>query len=73
MINNDQIAKEISQLMLDYGAKLDQTVAQVKDKCSSQEFETYRDAVGKVMGCMFFEIMSPLYDAHPNLKPKELD
>ena len=73
MISNNQIAQEINQLMLEYGAKLDSTVAQVQRRCSSQEFEAYREAVGKVMGYMFFEIMSPLYEAHPNLKPKELD
>jgi hypothetical protein len=73
MINNNQIAQEISQLMLEYGAKLDGTVAKVGEHCSTQEFEAYRDAVGKVMGHMLFEIMNPLYEKHPNLKPKELE
>lgn len=72
MIKNKDIAKEISELMLSYGAKLDASVAVVIDKCSNEEAIVYKRAVGKIMGTMLLEIMNPLYKQHPELKPKEL-
>lgn len=73
MISDEIVAKEISQLMLAYAQTLDKTVEQVEAKCSAAEFEVYRAAVGKIMGYMLLDIMNPLYELHPNLKPKELD
>jgi len=72
MIEQKDIAREISQLMLDYGAKLDASVALAKQKCSPEEFAMYRKAVGKIMGYMLSEVMNPIYQRHPDLKPKEL-
>ncbi|MGJ0515072.1 MAG: hypothetical protein ACR65O_04885 [Methylomicrobium sp.] len=72
MIKNEDIAKQISELMLSYGAKLDASVAVVIDKCSNEEAIVYKKAVGKIMGTMLLEIMNPLYKQHPELKPKEL-
>lgn len=72
MIQQKSVAAEISQLMIDYGAKLDASVTLVKAQCSNEEFGAYRKAVGKVMADMLFEIMNPLYEKHPDLKPVEL-
>jgi hypothetical protein len=72
MIQNKDVAKEINDLMISYGAKLDASIAIVKDKCSDEEFYAYRKVVGKIMGEMLLEIMNPLYMQHPELKPKDL-
>ena len=72
MIENEEVAKEISKLMLEYGARLNTSVALVKDRCTAEELRAYRMAVGKVMGDMLLEIMNPLYARHPDLKPGEL-
>lgn len=72
MIRDDDVAKQVSDLMLDCGAKLDGSVALVRDRCSQDEFQTYRRAVGKVMGEILLEVLNPLYRAHPNLKPAEM-
>lgn len=72
MIQNEAIAKEVSQLMLECSAKLDATVVLIKERCSTEEFETYRKAVGKILGYMLLEVMNPLYEKHPTLKPKKL-
>ena len=72
MIENKEIAKEIGKLMLEYGARLDASVALVRDHCTDDELRQYRKAVGKIMGEMLLEIMNPLYARHPDLKPKEL-
>lgn len=72
MIENVDVAREISDLMLEYGARLDKSVALVSERCSAEELKTYRRAVGKIMGEMLLEVMNPLYARHPDLKPKEL-
>lgn len=72
MIDNKNIASEVSNLMLQFGARLDESVARVEAECSATEFKSYRTAIGKVLGEMLFEVMNPIYLRHPDLKPKEL-
>ena len=69
---NKDIAAQISALMLEYGAKLDESVRLVMEACPENQFLAYRAAVGKVMGEMLTEIMNPLYEEHPDLKPEGL-
>jgi hypothetical protein len=71
MIENQKIAKQISDLMLEFGARLDGSVLLVKNGCSEEEPIIYRSAVGELMGNMLTEIMNPLYKCHPTLKPIE--
>ena len=59
--------------MLEYSAKLDQTVALLREHCSNEEFQMYRRGIGHVMGYMFTEIMTPIYEEHPDLKPPSLE
>jgi hypothetical protein len=72
VIDNKEIAKQVSQLMLDCGAKLDASVALVQSKCSSEELHAYRRAVGKVMGEVLLQVLNPIYAKHPSLKPPGL-
>ena len=72
MIESKETAEEINKLMLEYGAKLDASVERVQKTCSDAEFKSYRKAVGIIMGEMLLNVMNPLYDKHPYLKPKEL-
>ena len=72
MIKNKEIAIKISELMLDYGGRIDKTIALVKKNCSEEDFERYRKAAGKVLGEMLLEIMNPIYEEHPDLRPKGL-
>jgi len=67
-----ETAAAVSKLMLEYGAKLNDSVRVVMETCSKEEFHTYRRAVGKVMGTMLTEIMNPIYREHPDLKPQKL-
>lgn len=72
MIENRDVAKEISNLMLDFGAKLDASVILVQQKCGPEEFERYKKVIALIMAEMLLEVMNPLYAEHPDLKPKEL-
>jgi hypothetical protein len=73
MIKNKEVASRVSQLMLEFGAKLNESVALAKERCSDAEFKAYRTVVGRLMGEMLLEVMNPLYAEHPDLKPKELE
>jgi hypothetical protein len=72
MIESEAVAKSISDLMVDCSARLNASTAYVRDNCTAEEFKIYRRAVGKVMGEILLEIMNPLYEKHPSLKPSEL-
>ena len=72
MIENKDVAREISKLMLDFGAKLDASVMLVQQQCGPEEFQRYKKVVAIIMGEMLLEVMNPLYAKHPDLKPKEL-
>lgn len=72
MIERKEVAKEISDLMLEMGRKLDASVALVQERCGAREFDAYRRAVGRIMGEMLLQVMNPLYQRHPELKPEKL-
>ena len=67
------IAKKVSNLMLDYGGKLDESLALVQQHCSEEEFKSYRTSVSRLLTIMLTDVMNPLYEEHPSLKPDKLD
>jgi hypothetical protein len=71
MIRDRTVASQVNKLMLEYGAKLDASLLTVKDRCSTEEFDAYRNVVGRILGEML-EVMNPIYAQHPDLKPRQL-
>ena len=69
MIENEALAKQVSLMILDAGARLDHSTRLAQANCSEVEFDTYRRAVGRVMFEMY-HVLQPLYLRHPSLKPK---
>jgi hypothetical protein len=67
------VASEIHDLMLEFSAKLDNSIKFVKENCDQDEFNRYRQAVGRIMGNMLLDIMNPIYSDHPDLKPADLN
>lgn len=72
MVNDKDTAILISDLMLRFGKELDESVTVVQSRCDEDEFNVYREAVGFIMGEMLIKIMNPLYEKHPEIKPKGL-
>lgn len=72
MISDKDTASKISQMLLECSKRMDDSIVLVKGTCSPEEFAAYRKAVGKAMGEMLLGIMNPIYQRHPDLKPKEL-
>lgn len=73
MLTNPDIAKQISELMLDISGRLDESVAIVNKSCSSAEDSVYRRAVGRILAKILIEILNPLYKEHPALKPPGME
>jgi len=73
MIRDAAVAQQISEMMIEISGRLDRSITTVKDRCSSEEFETYRRAVGRIMGEMLLQVLNPLYAEHPSLKPPQMD
>jgi hypothetical protein len=63
------IAELILRVALDCSRKADESAKIAMDSCDKQTFETYRQQVGQIMGNIFTEIMSPIYEEHPTLAP----
>jgi hypothetical protein len=73
VFEDKMVARDVSELMLEIGKKLDASLAHAQKSGSVAEFERYRDVVGQVMGEILLEVMNPIYSRHPELKPPELD
>ncbi|EBH8663754.1 hypothetical protein D1731_15460 [Salmonella enterica subsp. enterica serovar Luke] len=72
MVNDKDTAILISELMLRFGKEVDESVAVVQSRCDENEFKAYREAVGFTMDEILIKIMNPLYEKHPEIKPKGL-
>ena len=71
-IDNKETARQLSDLMLELGAKLDASVALVRDTCDEAALAAYRRITGELMGTMLLDVMNPIYADHPELKPDAL-
>jgi hypothetical protein len=72
VVKDKVFAKEVVELLLEYSGRLDESVARAKKVCSDAEFLAYRKAIGEVMGETFDQVLLPIFAAHPELKPKNL-
>ncbi len=69
---NREVAEKLTVLMLQINSKLQDSVAFVRDTCTSKEVEAYRKAVGNIMGTILMNIEEPIYKEHPSLMPDGL-
>lgn len=70
MISDPAIAKQVSDVLVECYLKIDDTAQVVLDGCPENESEPYRRGVGRVLGWMHAEILAPLYQRHPEIKPE---
>ena len=66
------VAREINSLMIGISGQLDDSIRLVMERSGPEEFRRYRQAAGKMMGILFVEILTPIYEEHPDLTPEEL-
>ena len=73
MITNPDTAKQISDLMQDVFRRLDESTQLVKNTCSAEDFAAYNKSIGRVLGAVVMDVMEPLYESNPTLKPSNWD
>ena len=69
MIQDRKAAEEISNRMLKINATLDEAVCFVQQRCSAEELEQFKLAVGEVMYVVFEKMLIPIYKEHRDLIP----
>ncbi|EPX62622.1 hypothetical protein D187_008810 [Cystobacter fuscus DSM 2262] len=67
-----ETARKLSELMVDVGRRLDESLHEVQGRESEEFFKKYRRTVGDLMGTMLMEVMNPIYAHYPDLTPPQL-
>jgi hypothetical protein len=73
MVLDPAVAREISDLMIEIERQIGKSLESVNERCSPEEYKAYKKATGKVISTIVFDIVEPLYEEHPTLKPPNWD
>jgi hypothetical protein len=68
-----EAAKKTIDLMIRHGAEQNAVPAEVQSICTDDEFRKYRQMIGRSMGCMLLDVINPIVEMYPDLKPTQLD
>jgi hypothetical protein len=68
MIKSEQLAATLSAKLLDVFRELEGTIGLVADE-AEEDLQCYRQAIGSVCGSLVLDVLGPLYEAHPQVKP----
>ena len=68
-----ETAKSVLALMFDYGGKLNDAMLMVRKSSDQEEFARYRRAFGNVLDSAFEQIINPILEEYPDLKPEQLN
>jgi hypothetical protein len=73
MIADPEIARSVSDLMLEIFRQVDESVAYIRARCSADEASAYQKATAPLAGAIVMNVLEPLYLQHPDLKPRNWD
>lgn len=73
MISNIQTAEKIKELMLDVFRRVEESVSMVRETCTPAEAMAYKKAAVNVIGAVLMDVLEPLYETNPSLKPPGWD
>lgn len=51
-----------------HGAEQNAALAKIRALCSQEDFESYRQAIGKTMAALLLELINPIVAKYPDLK-----
>ena len=72
MIHDKELAKRMLDVMYAISDQVNESIREVQQQCTEEEFKAYRRGAGRVMGYAFTDVMTPIYLEHPDLKPAGL-
>jgi hypothetical protein len=73
MIPDEAVAAGISSLFLEISARLNQSLIDMQGALPDDEWQTYRESVARIMGDIYLDVLRPLFEEHPRLKPPGLE
>jgi len=59
--------------MNDIFVRIDESVQMVRENCADQEAAAYSRAAGRIASSVVMDILEPLYESNPELKPPNWD
>lgn len=68
-----EAAKRIIDLMVKHGAEQNAVLAEIRSICADDEFQEYKRMIGQSMGCMLLDVINPIVQLYPDLKPSQLE
>jgi hypothetical protein len=69
VVHDKALALEVSVRMLKVNEALDEAISLVQARCSTEELEKFKLAMGEVMYAVFEKALIPIYKEHPDLVP----
>jgi hypothetical protein len=68
-----EAAKKIVDLMVRHAAEQNATLVEIQGTCTESEFREYKQMIGRSMGSMLLDVVNPIVERYPDLKPRQLD
>ena len=68
-----EAAKKIVDVMVKHGAEQNAVLAEIQSICADHEFQKYKRMIGQSMGCMLLDVINPIVELYPDLKPSQLE
>ena len=68
-----EAARKIIDLIVKHGAEQNAILTEVRSMCPEDEFQKYKQMIARSMACMLLDIVNPLVEQYPDLKPPELE
>jgi hypothetical protein len=73
LFRDEETAKRILQVFLSINDQMDDAIRSVEDRTSAEEFKAFKRGVGHVMYEVFEQIVEPICEQHPSLRPPEME
>jgi hypothetical protein len=72
-IKDPDVAADVGRTLRNAFDILGESLRRVKQTCSEEEAAVYQQKVGDIFYIIVFDLLEPLYEEHPQLKPADWD
>jgi hypothetical protein len=71
MIESKDVAASVNSKLRNCYQLLEESIVEVNRTCDEEQAKSYRQKIGSLFTILVFDLMEPLYQAHPELKPSD--
>ena len=69
MIEDGDLAASVNSKLRSCYQLLEESIWEVNGQCDEEQAKAFRQKIGNLFSILVFDLMEPLYKAHPELKP----